>query len=162
MDKKTALTTGAVVVVLALIVWGAVAYNKSKDTPNGSLTVNQENDYLSAPAGVNETPEEATTTPNSGTAAKRLTYSEAMQLYGSVNHNVRFQFINCSGTPGWFTLKKGEKYMLDNRDNARHTIMVGGVKYTLGAYGFAIATATQVGTQNVTCDGKGAAQLLIQ
>lgn len=87
-----------------------------------------------------------------------LTFTQAIDKYGST----RFEFVNCNGFPGSFTLKKGSKYMLDNRDDAAHTIGVGSQSYKLGALSFAIETASQVGTLNVTCDGGGAAKLIVQ
>ena len=52
--------------------------------------------------------------------------------------------------------------MIDNRDNASHQIGIGTKIYKLAAYDFAIVTIEKAGNFNITCDGRGAAQVLIQ
>jgi hypothetical protein len=89
-------------------------------------------------------------------------YLDAIRLYKNVGYY--FQFVDCHGLPGSLTLKKGKKFMLDNRDNKSHKIaIVGGQSFTIGAYNFAIATApSKAGTHYITCDGGGAASILVQ
>lgn len=54
--------------------------------------------------------------------------------------------------------------MLDNRDNATRKIAVqGGQTFQVKAYDFAIATApSTLGTHYITCDGGGAASIVVQ
>ncbi len=101
-----------------------------------------------------------TKTPTTSAPATTPTYSQLVDSFKA--SGFRYQFSNCSGTPGSLTMKLGTKYMLDNRDPAKHIIKVGKLSYTIGAYGYTIATASVVGTQNITCDGKGAATLIVQ
>jgi hypothetical protein len=103
------------------------------------------------------TPTETSKPTGSGTSSV-LTYEEAIGKYGGF----RFQFVDCHGNPGSMTLKKGGTIMLDNRDEKAHTVKVGTRSYALAAYGYKIATANEVGTINITCDGGGAAQLIVQ
>lgn len=54
--------------------------------------------------------------------------------------------------------------MLDNRDvEARKIAVQGGQTFQVKAYDFAIATApSTVGTHFITCDGGGAASIMVQ
>lgn len=87
-------------------------------------------------------------------------YGEALDIYGKSGY--RLQFSNCSGTPGTFTIKLGTKFMIDNRDDKGHIISIGTRKYNLSAYDFAIVTIQKIGDINITCDGGGAAHILVQ
>ena len=84
-------------------------------------------------------------------------YGKAVSTY-----DYRFQFANCSGTPGFLTMKLGTKFMIDNRDNASHQIAIGTNIYKLEAYDFAIVSIQKAGDFIITCDGGGAAHVLIQ
>lgn len=85
-------------------------------------------------------------------------YGETLNEFG----DRRFQFADCHGTPGSITVKRGTVVMLDNRDDESHEIAVGSRAVTIGAYGFYLYTANEVGELNVTCDGGGAATLKVQ
>ncbi len=61
-------------------------------------------------------------------------YGVAVGIYGKSGY--RFQFANCSGIPGWLTMKLGTKFMIDNRDNKSHQISIGTKIYKLAAYDF--------------------------
>lgn len=87
-------------------------------------------------------------------------YTAAINLYGT--SGARFQFINCSGNPGTMTIKRGGKFMIDNRDDARHTITLAGQTYTLNAYDFATIQVQKAGDYNITCDGGGAARISVE
>ncbi len=87
-------------------------------------------------------------------------FGQAYNTYATSGY--RFEFVGCSGTPGSLSMKQGTKFMLDNRDNASHKIVVAGATYNVGPYGYAIATATTLGKYNITCDGKGAASINVQ
>ncbi len=118
------------------------------------------------------TPAASDTTPGAvtppagtvGTVKGALTYEDALALYTGK----RYQFDNCTSgppivSPGALSLKVGSKFMLDNRDTDAHTIKVGTQSYRIGKNGFAVATAPAArGTYNITCDGGGQAQLMVQ
>ena len=115
----------------------------------------------------------STTLPKSAPAASKKpspavslpatkAYLDAIKVYKNVGYY--FQFVDCHGAPGTLTLKKGTKFMLDNRDESAHKIAItGGQSFNIKAYGFAIATApSTLGTHYITCDGGGAASILVQ
>ena len=119
-------------------------------------------------AGEGEVTDDEETTPTTTPTTRRpttttptaMTYDEVYNLYR--NLGLRFQFLDCHGSPGSLTMKVGTKFMLDNRDVATHIIMVGSTKYTIGGQNYAIATASTLGTHNITCDGGGAAEVRVQ
>ena len=59
-------------------------------------------------------------------------------------------------------MKKGTKFMIDNRDNRKHEFALGTKKYQLAAYDFAIITTQKIGTFAITCDGNARASVGIQ
>lgn len=98
---------------------------------------------------------------NTGTSTVATkSYTDSLAIYGK--SNARFQISNCSGRPGSFTIKKGTKFMVDNRDSVAHTFGIGTQTFKLGAYDYAIITVSKPGTHTITCDGGGAAQVVIQ
>ncbi|PIR76039.1 MAG: hypothetical protein COU32_04190 [Candidatus Magasanikbacteria bacterium CG10_big_fil_rev_8_21_14_0_10_42_10] len=100
----------------------------------------------------------ATKTPT--TTVETEDYGAAFAIYGKSGY--RLQFSACSGNPGYMTMKRGVKFMIDNRDNERHDIAIGTNTYTLEAYDFAIVSIQKAGDFAITCDGGGAAHVLIQ
>lgn len=86
-------------------------------------------------------------------------YSAALTTYGKAGW--RFQFVNCGGSPGVMSVKRGNKFMLDNRDNKTHKFKIGNSSYTLKAYEFAIVTAIKAGQHQITCDGGGSAVVYV-
>ncbi len=123
-----------------------VTLPSASSTPSSTATIKK-------PVTVKNTP-----TPLSATQK----YLDAIRVYK--NPGYYFQFVDCHGLPGTLTMKKGKKFMLDNRDNKTRRIAIsGGQSFKIGAYGFAIATApTKAGTHYITCDGGGAATILVQ
>ena len=89
-------------------------------------------------------------------------YLDALKIYKTSGYY--FQFVSCHGAPGSLVLKKGKKFMLDNRDNQTRKIAIqGGQTFQITAYNFAIATApSTIGTHYITCDGGGAASISVQ
>ncbi|MEI6627168.1 MAG: hypothetical protein WCL61_01100 [bacterium] len=78
------------------------------------------------------------------------TYAELIKKY----NGWRLQFsANCQVTPGSFIIKKGSQFMIDNRDEIAHNFAFGATKYSIKPYGYAIVTASVVGTTYVLCDG---------
>ncbi len=118
--------------------------------PDAVVTTSEQSATSDAPVPANIAP--------SGGKAKNL--PDVVEQYAASGY--RFQFSECRGTPGSLVVKKGKSYLLDNRDNAAHTFKVEGKTYRVGAYGYAIATARGIGTHMITCDGGGAAQVVVQ
>lgn len=140
------------VIVLGVIL--AVTWPKNDESNQPSPTPAA----VSETPGVDETPEE----PAQPTATAKLTYTQAIQIYGDTGSRYRFQFNDCMIRPGQLTIKQGGKLMLDNRDNAKRKITVGKQTFNLGAYGFVVMTASELGNLKVTCDGTARAELLVQ
>lgn len=159
MDKKTMAIIGGVVL---LIIIAAVLINQNKKdsatTPRQSTQTQTEEFNTPDESGV------STTTPSSTPAttgsAANLSYNQALKIYGA--NGYRIQFSECHGLPGYLSIRQGVKFMLDNRDNKAHTIKVKSRSFKLPAYGFAVITATETGTYNITCDGGGAAELNVE
>ena len=84
-------------------------------------------------------------------------YQKAVETY-----EYQFQFSKCQGNPGTLTFKQGVKVLFDNRDEKTHVIGFGASKFTIKGYGYVIATAPKPGTYNITCDGGGAAKMVVQ
>jgi len=78
-----------------------------------------------------------------------------------VNTDYRFQFDDCHGSPGRLVLKSGRSFILDNRDGSPITIAFAGKSYRVPSYSSALASTTSVGTHQVTCNGGGAATLIV-
>lgn len=106
--------------------------------------------------------ESGTTRTNSKPAPtiNNTAYAKAVAQFGTSGY--RYQFANCSGLPGTFTVKKGVQFMLDNRDEERHTLRLANRSYAIPAYGYALVTVNTAGTYQITCDGGGSAQVRVQ
>lgn len=170
MYKKTSFLISFAAVILLV---GAGCGNRdtagspasqADGTANPATTV--ETATTTAPATT--TPTAKTTATKTITAVKKPTtsagsapksYTDALAIYRTSGYY--FQFVKCSGNPGSLIVKKGKKYMLDNRDAVSHRFVVGGRAYTIGGYGYLILTADRVGTHNVTCDGGGSATVKV-
>lgn len=169
MNKKNiyiALAGVLVLLVLGLIVRGG------GDNADNQLDIEETNPDMfldsttstptststTAPAAKNPTPVKTSPTPLSATQK----YLDAIRIYKNTGYY--FQFVECHGLPGSLTMKKGKKFMLDNRDNKTRKIAIqGGQSFKVGAYGFAVATApSKAGTYYITCDGGGAAKIVVQ
>ncbi len=98
-------------------------------------------------------------TPTGTRAVATQNYMDALDIYRT--SGARFQFSNCSGSPGSINFKKGVTFMIDNRDAELHIIGIGTKNYTLQGYGYAIVSVLKPGSFNITCDGGGAAHVLI-
>ncbi len=135
----------------------------NKEISNFSSGVNQ-NTFSTSTSSTAPSPNKNTnsakTAPLPLSATQR--YLDAIKIYKTSGYY--FQFVSCHGMPGSLTLKKGKKFMLDNRDAVSHKIaIVGGQSFAIGGYNFAIATAPYTaGTHYITCDGGGAASILVQ
>lgn len=100
--------------------------------------------------------------PSSPAPSAEEAYQEALRVYGDSGY--LFQFTGCRAVPGTLTIKSGAEFMLDNRDAVLRTIAVAGSQsFSVGAFGFVIAEAPATpGTHYLTCDGGGAASILVQ
>lgn len=161
MDKKTMAIIGGVVL---LVIIAAVLINQNKkDSPattNNQQTSTNQPEQFDTPdeSGVSTTT--PTSTPGATGSAANLSYNQALKIYGA--NGYRIQFSECHGNPGHLSIREGVKFMLDNRDNKAHTIKVKSRSFKLPAYGFAVISATETGTYNITCDGGGAAELNVE
>lgn len=95
---------------------------------------------------------------NSPPSTNPLSYSAALNIYR--NSGYYFQFSSCHGLPGRISIKRGVKFMMDNRDDVARTLAINGKSYYVSSYNFVIAAAPKTaGKFFITCDGGGAATL---
>lgn len=87
-------------------------------------------------------------------------YMATLKIYGE--NGYRFQFSNCSGNPGSLNIKRGAKFMIDNRDGESHKIVIGTKIYQLAGYDFALVSIQKAGSYIITCDGGGSAHVGVQ
>lgn len=159
----------AILLVLLVVVVVSKGDSENKDS-EADLTDPSLEEVVSGTDNTSNSTSTATTTKKTTVPVKTppaplsatQRYLDAIRIYKNVGYY--FQFADCHGLPGSLTLKKGKKFMLDNRDNkSRKIAIVGGQSFTIGAYNFAIATApSKAGTHYITCDGGGAASILVQ
>lgn len=172
MEKQKVIVIIAVAVAavsgVSLLIFGRGPAEKQ---PGTAATVNGEAATTSPAAATSTTTTSTTKTTTTNGTKKTITKSTVTAAASATDKyiaatkaytNLRFQFVNCKATPGSFTVKKGTKFMLDNRDNAAHKIAVGKTVYSLGAYGWTVATANVVGLTYITCDGGGSARITVQ
>lgn len=159
MDKKRMAIIGGVI-LLIIIVAVLINQNKKDSTSTKQQTTATGQEQFSTPdeSGVSTTT--PTSTPATTGSAINLSYNQALKIYGA--NGYRIQFSECHGIPGQLSIRQGVKFMLDNRDNKAHTIKVKSRSFRLPAYGFAVISATETGTYNITCDGGGATELNVE
>lgn len=167
-DKQKKYIYLAIGVAVVLLVLFLVFRNKGSqdvveepyipERPGEQVTLPSASSTPSSTIKTPSVPIKTSPTPLSATQK----YLDAIRIYK--NPGYYFQFVDCHGLPGTLTMKKGKKFMLDNRDaKTRRIAISGGQSFKIGAYGFAIATApTKAGTHYITCDGGGAATILVQ
>lgn len=151
-------------VIFSILIIGAGCTKSDINNSNEDhLSFTERNNQMYVDAviipGVKIVTTEVTTKINT-TTVETEDYGTALGVYGKSGY--RFQFVNCSGNPGYLTMKLGVKFMIDNRDNESHQITIGTKTYKLEAYDFAIVSIKKVGDFIITCDGGGAAHVLIQ
>lgn len=152
-----------VVIVVCIAIAAIVYINKSTNTSNTSNQDNlsfTERQNQRAVRVVIKPGVKVVTTQKGITTIETEDYGTAVGNYGESGY--RFQFSNCSGTPGFLTMKQGVEFMIDNRDDKSHKIAIDSKIYRLQAYDFAIVSIQKVGDFMITCDGGGAAHVLIQ
>jgi len=131
-------------------------------TTSGGLTTAQtleKSASVSGTSAVTKTVTAKTTKTTATSLSAAPTYLKTLNVYRTSGYY--FQFVNCSGSPGSLLMKKGVKFMMDNRDKKAHKFVVMGKTYLLGAYGYTIVTADKIGKHFITCDGGGAAQITV-
>jgi hypothetical protein len=160
--RKNRQTVGIAAAAVVLILVGTLLRVSPSESPDSPADRKGVEDFLRALHIVGtgeEEPEAAAPQAEAPAAAAPsaavLTYEQAIDLYVGR----RFQFVNCRGNPGSMVVTKGTKFLLDNRDPAAHTIVVGKASYRVPGLGFAVATASTVGLLNITCDGGGSASI---
>ena len=161
-NKKFIYISIGVAAILLVTVWYFIWGKKdNQSNPAGTAAVQTTTINTRAiPRSV--TAPKKSSSPASPSLSATQRYLDAIRVYKSVGYY--FQFVDCHGLPGSLTLKKGKKFMLDNRDGEAHKIAVqGGQTFQIKAYDFAIATApSKIGLHYITCDGGGAASILVQ
>ena len=154
MKKDMSMVLGLIVIVLAVLL-GYMVWQKNQEQESMEPVV--ETPAETVPAG--STGGDASSSVPAANPGP-LTFEQALEIYSA--NGYRFEFASCHGRPGSLSMKVGTKFMLDNRDPLAHTFVAGSSTYHIGPYGFAIATAKDLGTYNITCDGGGAAQVVVQ
>jgi hypothetical protein len=150
-ENKVTAALGLALIVIAIVML-------TKPQPSADPTAPP----TPVPEAAAPTEEQAAPAPTGGkatTGGSPSGYSETLTEYTG---NFRFQFTNCTASPGTMAIKKGETVMLDNRDANPHTIKVGARSFKLGPYGYAVMTTSELGILQITCDGGGAATINVQ
>ena len=155
--KKLLYIIGGGVVLLGVVLYSVFA-NLKKPTPPLSWPQSGVATSVQSTAGTTSGAKKPAATPLAATKS----YLDALKAYKNTGYY--FQFVDCHGSPGFLTLKKGKKFMLDNRDGVARKIHIqGGQTFNIAAYGFAIATApSTLGEHYIDCNGGGAAKILVQ
>jgi hypothetical protein len=150
--------------VVALVIVGAIIWYLNRSDDNNTA-VNSESQQSTPTSTIDTTASSTEAAPKVyvGTAKSTTEYTKAVESY-----QYRIQFKDCHGTlnntmnAGTLSIKKGVKFMLDNRDPVAHTIAFKGTSVKIAGYGYAIVTPTVLGTYPITCDGGGAAVLNVE
>jgi hypothetical protein len=158
MKQKQSIIVAAIAVVLIAVTWRVVHTTKKENERQEAASSTASTLAQNSTTTQNTVPLKSST-PKIPPAAS-LSYAQALNIYGKSGY--RIQFSNCSGNPGSLSIAKGTKFMLDNRDDKPHKIVVKSQTFNLKAYGFAVVTAKDVGTYNITCDGGGSAELNVE
>jgi hypothetical protein len=168
--QKNVLYAGAAVLAVLLAVGGYMWYRASSVT----VELSSGGDEPAAAAGDSAVPaptptptEEVPTVngapspaPAATTPTATLSYTQALKTYGATGY--RFQFVSCRATPGKLVVKRGQKFMMDNRDQKSHKFNVQGRSFTISGLNFPKVKAGTPGTSNITSDGGGSADLQVQ
>lgn len=146
--------------ILGLIFWFKKLDNSQPSIVNDEISATTTVDLIATTTTSTVNLPTKKTAPPKTTTEKPLTYEEAVKKYP----DTRFQFSNsCSRVfPSSFVIKKGLKFMIDNREDKFHIFSFLDQKYSVKPYGFVIVTAQTVGIQPVLCDGAQRATVNIQ
>ncbi len=162
--KNVLLGAAALIVVLAgYVAWHrlitTVAPVESTKNTITTSTLDIKNNDIPSPA-VSSTEKMSDTVQPPKTAFTPKNYGEALNYYRSLG--AYFQLVKCSSTPGMISLKKGVKFMVDNRDAVAHKIGLGKTIYTVRPYGYLVLVAPGTDSVPLTCDGGGSAMLNVE
>ena len=163
MKKNEYIWLGVGILALLLVVYFVTRSAKTNQTAN-QQTSNSNTPSTSTqnqpPTTTRATTKPVVTKPPvpTGQTASQ-SYLQALSIYQKSGYYI--QFFPCQASPGSLIVKKGSKIMLDNRDSKTHLIGIRSVRYNIGSYNFAIATVDSLGTNYVTCDGGGSAQITV-
>ncbi|MCX6782141.1 MAG: hypothetical protein NTW66_03450 [Candidatus Magasanikbacteria bacterium] len=176
MDKNKLIAI--VVAVVAIVIFGYFIFSSKKESipanigqQSGDITGEQQPVSSTADTTTSTTSTAATSTTKSTTQTKKttttkapgavtLSYTNALKTYSASGY--RFQIINGRASPGTMIVKQGKTFMLDNRDGKSHSVKVGTASYSIGAYGFVIATARTLGTNYIMVDGISSSKIEVE
>ncbi|MEK7545462.1 MAG: hypothetical protein AAB554_00120 [Patescibacteria group bacterium] len=139
-------------IAIGILLYAIIARPEAAPAPAGSTPADGTSPSIAAPAPDAIVGGE-TEAPSGNYPKKGLPYIES---------GYRFQFTDCHGSPGTLTVKRGKYFLLDNRDEKAVTIGLAGQSYKIGPYGVAVAAVWKAGTHQITCNGGGAASLVVQ
>jgi len=165
MNKKMVIG-GIVVIVIIAIFIGVWAAHKHSSSDQTAQTNNEASNGNTSGSTTPATDQTATTSTSSAQSQLKTrlsgnqAYDAAVATYQASGY--RIQFNLCQATPHQLVIKKGAKFMLDNRDDESRTIIVKSQTFHLGPYGYTIATAIDLGIYTVSCDGRGVMQLTVE
>ena len=94
----------------------------------------------------------AVPTPTPGASTNSQVYGQLVQQYRTARMQVT---ATCRVSPTSYSFKAGTSILLDNRSPMTHVVSVGGMSYTLPAYGYqvvALTSPTLPAKLSVNCD----------
>jgi hypothetical protein len=135
---------------------------KNVNTTNSNPTKNisPETEKIVSSTNANDEAKSTVITNSAQKKGNTLNYTEALNFYR--NKGAYLQLVHCSSNPGAISLKKGVKFMVDNRDKVSHRIGLEGRTFVVKPYGFLLLSAFKAATVTLTCDGGGSAQVNIE
>lgn len=159
-----------VLVIVAIIVFGMFIFSTNQKTKqeaaqdtNSEQSVYefiQESSVTSTTSTEETKPVVINKNVDRASGAVSLDYSEALNKYSKSGY--RIQIIDCRATPGTMTVKKGNTFMIDNRDAVSRKITVGTTVYNIKGYGFVIARAKVLGLNYIKCNNNRTATLNVE
>ncbi len=159
MKKPYYYLAGAIVVI---VVVGAIIYHESDKNAPVAINSGSVQTSVSQSSATSTASSTAVAVPPAA-ASGNSAYTEALAEYP-----YRIQFDQCEATVsfpgaiGSLAIRKGDKFMLDNRDPAPHTFKFENQTLTIGGYGYAIVTADLLGQGPVYCDGTNRVSLNVE
>jgi hypothetical protein len=131
-NDKNVLIWGIIilVVVVIIVMWSNSGTNKIINGPEETQSVYQT---------VSPTPSGKVSHGSVTTPVANQTYTQVTKEYKG--KTIQFNEL-CMPNPSGMTIKKGTRILFDNRSKVTQTITVGGLKFTLPAWGWQIQTIT--------------------
>lgn len=153
--------------VLPGIISAALVNERTKGLPEAVKDLNDRVIILEVKQEIREregrTAESPEPTPQAepGRAEVPGTRSDDFRIASIMESGYAFQFLDCHGTPGQLVVKSGKSFVLDNRSPEPVTIRIAGKSWRVPGHSAAAASVSVPGTHNITCDGGGAATLVV-